>query len=427
MLLFAPYEKNSLKNDPVVSMLGKWEIHYLAFEGPQGCQKPPVIVLGGAFQNFTSYRFFTSDVLEIAPVILVDLPSLGNNAQLAANLGLEDLADLLYYWLVQEGITKVSLMGLSLGSVVASTFAFKHPEMSERLIMVGTLAKPRKSWRMLLEESLKLLDAEQMSEFGEAVVLYLINHARLKDTQIPEVACRLFRRQMRTFSENEKQRYRINAHRLIGVEEVLGYPTCPTIVATGNYDSFTLPYENAYFAANCPNAQFALIENADHLPQLERRDTVVGMFCAFLKEEDVAQVEGLKLLTHEQGLALERRGEPRYALKSPKCYVLGFSAVNGDIQIDSPVEIVDINFFGCLLKYESIVFTVQEYARNLILCLPDSMLRIEVLVFERGEGWMRCLFKHGSFVIADEFNKLLKDRDYCHEVPKLGHRPYGAI
>ncbi|MBK9185103.1 MAG: alpha/beta hydrolase [Moraxellaceae bacterium] len=115
MLLFAPYEKNSLKNDPVVSMLGKWEIHYLAFEGPQGCQKPPVIVLGGAFQNFTSYRFFTSDVLEIAPIILVDLPSLGNNSQLAANLGLEDLADLLYYWLVQEAIRKVSLMGLSLG------------------------------------------------------------------------------------------------------------------------------------------------------------------------------------------------------------------------------------------------------------------------------------------------------------------------
>jgi pimeloyl-ACP methyl ester carboxylesterase len=115
-------------------------------------------------------------------------------------------------------------MGLSLGSVVASTFAFKHPEMSERLIMTGTLAKPRKSWRMLLEESMRVLDAEQMSEFGEAVVLYLINHARLKETQIPEVACRLFRRQMRTFSENEKQRYRINAHRLIGVEEVLGYP-----------------------------------------------------------------------------------------------------------------------------------------------------------------------------------------------------------
>ncbi len=427
MLHFEPYEKNSLKNDPTISMLGKWEIHYLAFNGPENCQQPPLIVLGGAFQNFTSYRFFVGDVIEICPVILVDLPSLGNNSQLASDLGLEDLADLLYYWLVQENISRVSLMGLSLGSVVASTFAFKRPEMSERLIMVGTLAKPRKSWRMLLEESLKLLDAEQMTEFGEAVVLYLINHARLKETQIPEVACRLFRRQMRTFTENEKQRYRINAHRLIGVEEVLGYPTCPTIVATGNYDSFTLPYENAFFASNCPNAQFALIENADHLPQLERRDAVVGMFCAFLRKEGLERVEGLKLLTHEQGLALERRGEPRYALKNPNAYVLGFSAVNGDIQIDWPVEIVDINFFGCLLNYEKIVFSVHEYARNLILCLPDSMLRIEVLVFERGDGWVRCLFKHGSFVIAEEFKKLLEDREYCQELPKLGKRPYGEI
>lgn len=427
MLHFEPYEKNSLKNSPTISMLGKWEIHYLAFNGPQNSPYPPVIVLGGAFQNFTSYRFFVADVLEFAPIILVDLPSLGNNSQLAAHLGLEDLADLLYYWLVQEEIGRVSLMGLSLGSVVASTFAFKHPDMSERLIMVGTLAKPRKSWRMLLEESLKLLDAEQMTEFGEAVVLYLINHARLKETQIPEVACRLFRRQMKTFSENEKQRYRINAHRLINVEEVIGYPNCPTIVATGNYDSFTLPYENAYFAANCPNAQFALIENADHLPQLERRDAVVGMFCAFLKQEDLNKVEGIKLLTHEQGLALERRGEPRYVLNNPIAYVLGFSEVNGDIQIDTPVEIVDINFFGCLLRYEKMVFSVHEYARNLILCLPDSMLRIEVLVFERGEGWIRCLFKHGSFVIAEEFKMLLEDRNYCTERPTLGTRPYGGI
>ena len=80
MLIFDPYEKNSLKQDPRVSMLGRWEIHYLAFQGPEDNQKPPMIVLGGAFQNFTSYRFFVSDVLEITSVILVDLPSLGNKA-----------------------------------------------------------------------------------------------------------------------------------------------------------------------------------------------------------------------------------------------------------------------------------------------------------------------------------------------------------
>ena len=416
MLIFDPYEKNSLKQDPRVSMLGRWEIHYLAFQGPEDNQKPPMIVLGGAFQNFTSYRFFVSDVLEITSVILVDLPTLGNNSQIAADLGLEDLADLLYHWLVQEQVEKVSLMGLSLGSVVASTFAFKRPELTERLIMTGTLSKPRRSWRMLLEESMRVLDEQRMTEFGEAVVLYLVNHARLKETGIPEVACRLFRRQMRSFSENEQERYRINARRLLAVEEVLGYPSCPTVVATGDYDSFTLPYENALFAANCPNGVFALIEGADHLPQLERRDATVGMFCAFLREEDIGDVEGIRKLTRDESLALERRGEPRFALHDPVAYVLSFSHVDGSVQVDAPVTIVDINFFGCLLKYEDVVFTVQEYARGLILCLPES-LRIEMLVFERGDGWMRCLFKHGSFVLAEEFNRLLADEGFCTPLP----------
>ena len=48
MLIFDPYEKKSLKQDPRVSMLGRWEIHYLAFQGPEDNQKPPMIVLGGA-------------------------------------------------------------------------------------------------------------------------------------------------------------------------------------------------------------------------------------------------------------------------------------------------------------------------------------------------------------------------------------------
>ena len=49
-----------------------------------------------------------------------------------------------------------------------------------------------------------------------------------------------FRRQMRTFSENEKQRYRINTHRLIGVERGIGLSTCQLLFCNcGDKDSFT--------------------------------------------------------------------------------------------------------------------------------------------------------------------------------------------
>jgi hypothetical protein len=30
---------------------------------------------------------------------------------------------------------------------------------------------------------------------------------------------------------------------------------------------------------------------------------------------------------------------------------------------------------------------------------------------------MRCLFKHGSFVLAEEFNRLLADEGFCTPLP----------
>lgn len=426
MLVFETYQRQSLKQDPRVSMMGKWRVDYLAFNGPEGVDRSPLVVLGGAFQNFNSYKYCVEEVLKVAPVVMVDLPSLGNNGQLAPDLGLEDLADLLFQWIDREGLPRISIMGLSLGSVVAGTYAFKHPDRIDRLIMTGTLTKPRKAWRMLLEESLRVLDEERMDEFGQAVVLYLVNHARLKETQIPDVARRLFHRQMKTFNENEQARYRINAHRLLSVEEVLGYPDCPTLVATGAYDSFTLPYENALFAARCPNATFALIDGADHVPQLEKRDESVAMFCAFLAGSDLTTVKGIRVLDREACLSMERRGEPRYRPVHPETRVVSFSHVDGMPQVDAAVTIENLSFFGCLLRHEPHLFTIHDHSRDLILSIPDSDLRIEMLIVDQGPDWMRCYFKHGSFVIAEELKKWLDDATLALEIPAAGQRPYGA-
>lgn len=45
---------------------------------------------------------------------------------------------------------------------------------------------------MILEESLKLMQEDRMSEFGQAVILYLVNHAKLDQTRMSPTAKRLF-------------------------------------------------------------------------------------------------------------------------------------------------------------------------------------------------------------------------------------------
>src|SRR5690554_7929528 len=104
---------------------------------------------------------------------------------------------------------------------------------------------------MLVDESVRVLDEGRMDEFSQAVVLYLVNYQRLKETGITSTARKLFHRQMKQLNDNERERYKINGRRLLSVEGVLGYPECETLVTTGEFDSFTLPWENAAFASKC--------------------------------------------------------------------------------------------------------------------------------------------------------------------------------
>ncbi|WP_368855726.1 hypothetical protein, partial [Proteus mirabilis] len=70
----------------------------------------------------------------------------------------------------------------------------------------------------------------------------------------------------------------------------------------------TLPHENANFALQCPDMEFALIANADHVPQLQRRKETMSLFTSFLKGESIQNLDGIIPMTREQMQNMERRG-----------------------------------------------------------------------------------------------------------------------
>lgn len=412
---FDHYTRHSFKEPNRVHWIDGWKVEYVAFGIDKTIDLPPIVIVGGAFQNFNSYKYCVEQLLECGPVILVDLPSMGGNQQItnvttgasAGTLALPELSSMLGRWLDEIGQHRVSIMGMSLGSVVASHFADQAPEKIERLVLMGVMQKTRPSWRMLLEESLHLMKEDRMEEFGQAVILYLINHAKLEQTRMSPTAKRLFFRQMADFATTERLRYEINCNRLLRLESVPN-PQCKTLVACGEFDSFTLPFENANFALGCPDMQFAMIENADHVPQLQRRKETMNLFAAFLQGKDIAAVEGVRVLDREQMQQMERRGEPRLKLKH--------SQVEMQHRLDEAfkvaVTVVDINFFGVLIDAGSEVAAAQLLAeqRNMSLLLPDvegNMLTVECLVFEQQGRCVRALLKHGNFDNANQLKELL--------------------
>ena len=417
-LVFEKYTAKALRAKPKQHTVdGKWCIEYMAFTEDSVRDKAPLIMVGGAFQSLETFKSSVEKFIGDFPVILVDLPSLGNNEQLAEDVSMEDMATLLYQFVEDMGLKKVSPIGMSLGSAIVATFAFKYPDRCEKLIVAGIAEKPRKSWRMLLSESLEVLNQDRLSEFGEAIILYLINHNRLDETGISETCRKMFKKQFDLSTVNDKKRFRVNAKRLLDVENLPGFPECETLVCTGEFDTFTLPYEHAQFADQCSDATFALIENADHLPQFEREAETLELFSSFLNGRPVNELPGIKAFSPGTYTNLERRGEPRYVPVNTSALLQSDSVCSDvlsedDLLHDIKVKVRNINFFGCLIEVNQDVFHLIEHARDVRLTLAQPEITLDLLVFDQAKRTLRCLFRHDDIDRAMDFKNLLEDWDH---------------
>ena len=117
---FDIYHKNSFKQEPRTTWIDGWKIEYMAIADPRTIHNTPIVIVGGAFQNFNSYKYCVEQFFESGPVILIDLPSMGANQQItnidsglsAGTLELPDLSRMLGQWLDIVAIEKVAVVGI---------------------------------------------------------------------------------------------------------------------------------------------------------------------------------------------------------------------------------------------------------------------------------------------------------------------------
>jgi pimeloyl-ACP methyl ester carboxylesterase len=76
------------------------------------------------------------------PVFAPDLPGFGMSDQPVHPLGVPGLADALRRWLLDNGLAPAVVIGFSFGCQVAADLAARHPELVERLALVGPTFDP---------------------------------------------------------------------------------------------------------------------------------------------------------------------------------------------------------------------------------------------------------------------------------------------
>lgn len=367
-------------------------IEYMGFCLPENKGKTPVVFLGGAFQNFFSFKKDVQILVQDYPIILIDLPSQGSNAQLCEHFEFEDFATLLAKFMDHFNIPKITPIGLSYGSATAFYLASMYPEKVDKLIMGGTTPRVRDSYRALLEDSMELLLKGEMDIFSQGAVMNLINYSKRSITKIPERVIKGFYKNMLSLKENDKLRYVHNTRRLLRLDGVHGAPQCPALILTGEYDNFTTPYENYLMSKKIEGAHFLLIKESDHLANLEKRDEVISCYQMFLKGHNLNLLDGVLVMNEEKMNELDRRLDPRLRPSNPNV-----TLVDG-LKNEFTGRITDISYQGCQILLDDGHFSTsidRSTYLELIMEEADNLgLTAHIL---RDEGALHCIFRRGDF------------------------------
>lgn len=276
--------------------LGGARVEYLSFAGPNGTDAEPVVLFGGAFQTYWSFRHDVARLRRRWPVILLNLPGQGTNFQPSEGMDFTALAELARRFFDHHDIDRIVPVGLSYGSGLVHRFATLFPERTRGLILGGTAPRLQPSLWAILEAARYLDQQGECEAWAWSCVFHLINWEAREETGLEDDLPDRFYRSLMRIPPEDHERWWTNSVRLF-TEELSGTVECRALVFAGAHDHFMPPFQAAQVARGCRDASFGVMDGVDHLAPVERPDRVLDLYEAFLTE---APLGDLPWLHHDE-------------------------------------------------------------------------------------------------------------------------------
>ena len=159
---------------------------------------------------------------------------------------------------------RVALVGASYGGFVCLAFAARHPELVTAVVLIDAPHPDHEESDELLayaEEEERLIEAGKLEEAADLNVSYW---------RIPERLRPMVRRSLEL------------EIREVGEEVDLSAVRAPALVIVGEHDNADFREMGERLARELPDAEFAVIEGAGHLPSVERPDATLEVVARFL-------------------------------------------------------------------------------------------------------------------------------------------------
>lgn len=187
-------------------------------------------------------------------------------------------------------ITQATLIGISVGGMIAQELALWQPQRVAALVLCDTGARigTMQSWN----DRITAVNQNGVESIADMVL------ARWFTDALP-APTRAGWRNMLARTPMAGYAGTCAALRDCDQTEHLARLTCPTLVLCGDSDTSTSPELNRTLAGLIPNAEFALIADAAHLPCIEQPANMIAHIRAFLQRQNNTKL-------YEMGMAVRR-------------------------------------------------------------------------------------------------------------------------
>lgn len=239
---------------------------------------PPIVLLHGYTDSSFSYsRLLPHLSPERFHAYALDQRGHGDSDRPDQGYAIGDFAADVVAFLDAQRIERASLVGHSLGSVIARRVAETHPDRVQRLVLMGAVATPINPGILDFLDTVRSLPepvpADFVHDFQASTIHVPVPEPFLAQVvaESLKVPARVWREVLARLAEADDS------------ADLAGLRT-PTLLLWGDRDAYFPRQEQDYLAAAIPNARLTVYPETGHSPHWERPEQVARDLATFLAD-----------------------------------------------------------------------------------------------------------------------------------------------